>query len=130
MKFKVHGGQIVERGAFLKPQHIDKEIRSKEINVMFGTLSHNYTDRWGNPNNFIVASEIEKAEIITEDNKVNFVGAAGWGIVGGVLTGGLGFLAGALLGGRGKETFCAVRFKDGTQMILSGKPKEVVTLLK
>lgn len=73
MKFKVHGGQIADRAAFLKPQHIDKEVRSRDLNLIFGTLSHAYTDNWGNPNNFVVAIEIETAEIITEDNKVNFV---------------------------------------------------------
>lgn len=129
MNFKIRGGQILSHECFVKEKHVQKEYRSKELISMFGTLSHHYTDGWGNPNNFVITTEIETAEIITEDNKVNFMGAAGWGIVGGLLTGGVGLLAGAILGGRGKETFCAVRFKDGTQLVVSGSPKHVVTLL-
>lgn len=130
MNYKIRAGQIKERPAFFKPKHVDKETESRELYVAPGRAVHTYIDRWGNLNTFLIASQIEKAEIITEDNKVNFVGAAGWGIVGGVLTGGLGFLAGAVLGGRGKETYCAVRFADGTEMIVSGRPKDVVKLLR
>ena len=130
MSFKVHAGQIKERAAFVKAKHVDKETTSREMFVAPGRAVHTYIDSWGNPNNFLVTAKLEKAEIITEDNKVNFIGAAGWGIVGGVLTGGLGFLAGAVLGGRGKETFAALKFSDGTELVVSGKPKNVVTLLR
>jgi hypothetical protein len=129
MNFKIHAGQIKERAAFVKVKHLEKETQSRQLFVAPGRAVHTYIDSWGNQNVFLIAATIEKAEIITEDNKVNFIGAAGWGVVGGVLTGGLGFLAGALLGGRGKETFCALKFSDGTQMVVSGKPKDVVKLL-
>lgn len=130
MKFKIHGGNMVQPELFLKDKHVGKTVRHQDLTVIFGNMTHTYQGEWGGINVAQVKAEVDKAEIITEDNKVNFLGAAGWGIVGGLLTGGVGLLAGAILGGRGKETFCAIRFKDGSQFIVSGKPKDVVTLLR
>jgi hypothetical protein len=129
MKFKIHGGSMAQPDKFLKPKHVGKRFKHKHFATMFGVFQHHYESDWGNPTVVNVGTEIESAEIITEDNKVNFMGAAGWGIVGGLLTGGVGLLAGAVLGGRGKETYCALRFKDGSQFVVSGKPKDVVALM-
>lgn len=80
MKYKIHGGQVVDAKAFYKPDHIGGVWKSQELGLLLGNLTHTYArDRNGWPNVFKVQAQIESAEIITEDNKVNFLGAAGWG---------------------------------------------------
>lgn len=129
MKFKIHGGSMVQPQLFVKEKHAGKQVKHKDFVLFLGSFQHHYEADWASLTVVNVTADIETAEIITEDNKVNFMGAAGWGIVGGLLTGGIGLLAGAILGGRGKETYCAVRFKDGSQFIVSGKPKDIMALI-
>lgn len=129
MKFKILGGKIKTPSAFHKDKHADGRPTSKAIILMFGNLLHEYQSTWGNLNSFHIGVDLESCEIVTDENKVNFTGALGWGAVGGVLTGGIGLLAGALLGGRGKQTVCAVRFSDGTQFLVSGKTKDCAKLM-
>lgn len=129
MIFKVLGEKIVNEPAFLKEKHVGKpHNKSKEITLMMGNLTHTYQGEWGGWNLVPISVPLETAEIVTEENKVNFTGALGWGAVGGILTGGIGLLAGALLGGRGKSTVCALKFKDGSQFLVSGKPKDIAKL--
>lgn len=130
MGLKIRGGKIQNEAAFVKPKHVGKSVKSVEFGTMFGAFLHQYKDDWGNLNSFSVTAEIADLQIVTEDNKVNFTGALGWGAVGGILTGGVGLLAGAVLGGMGKEAYAALRFKDGSQFMVSGKPKDLASLMK
>jgi len=76
-------------------------------------------------------NNIESVEIVTEENKKKILGATGWGlaggIVGGILTGGLGLLvggaAGVLAGGNKKEVCFVCYLKDGKKFMAVSDPK-------
>jgi hypothetical protein len=65
---------------------------------------------------------IKSADLVTEENKKSFVGAAGWGLVGDMAFGPLGMLAGVLLGGNKKEVCVAVEFYDGRRCMVITDP--------
>lgn len=80
--------------------------------------------RWGLKQDQSVKlnGNIERVETITEENKKKFLGAAGWGLVGGALFGPVGLLAGALAGGNKKEVAFAVYLKDGRKFLAKADP--------
>jgi hypothetical protein len=65
----------------------------------------------------ILTGNIATVEQVTDENKKNFVGAAGWGLVGAVALGPLGLLAGVLAGGNRKEVCFACTLKDGRRFL-------------
>lgn len=67
--------------------------------------------------------QVAALEQITESNKVSFARAAGWGVVGSLLAGPLGALAGALLGSRRHRVLFAMRTKDGDQILAETSPE-------
>ncbi|HUY32965.1 MAG TPA: hypothetical protein VMV69_09305 [Pirellulales bacterium] len=73
--------------------------------------------------------DIQSVEAVNDKNKVNVLGALGGGAVGGLLAGGFGLLAGAVLAGRGKAVLLVVHLKDGRQFLCSANPKEYELLL-
>ena len=60
---------------------------------------------------------IEKIEVVTEENKKNFFGSAGWGLAGAAALGVLGLIAGALAGGNSKEICFVCYLKDGRKFM-------------
>jgi hypothetical protein len=76
-----------------------------------------------------VAETFETIEEVTEANKVKFGSAAGWGTVGALLAGPLGFAAGAILGGRGKQVTFVARLKDGRQFVGQTESKTYAKML-
>lgn len=73
---------------------------------------------------------IESIEQVDEEKTTDIKSAVGWGIVGGLATGGIGLLAGALIAGRNKKyvTF-EIRFKDGTYFICQCRKHEYAKLM-
>ena len=65
----------------------------------------------------IFAAEIEEVVIATEESVKSLGGTVGWGLVGGVILGPLGLLAGALVGGRSKTVTFICKFKDGRKIM-------------
>lgn len=55
---------------------------------------------------------------ITEENKQKIVATLGWGALGAVLLGPLGFALGAFLGGRKKYIYVAASFGDDKKCVL------------
>lgn len=74
------------------------------------------------PKTHPIASYFETVEEITEDNKVKFGSAVGWGVAGALLAGPLGLAAGAVLGGRGKKVLFAVKLRDGREFVAESDP--------
>lgn len=64
-----------------------------------------------------ITKKIKNVEIITEENQKKFVGAAGWGLVGGLALGPLGLIAGILAGGNKKKMLVACELKSGEKFI-------------
>lgn len=72
--------------------------------------------------------ELIDIQQITEENQKSLAGKVGWSVVGGVLTGGIGAIAGFILGGNKKEiTFLAELTKE-RRFIGACNPKQFQTL--
>jgi len=135
-KFKILGGSLSD-SAELKNKKATQKLKEggklTALHLTFGNCMLEITTKWGSSiltdTTPTLINSIEEITEITEENAVNFKGAAGWAIVGGVLTGGVGVLAGALLGGRGKEVTFAIRLKDESQFLCTGKTKNYTALL-
>jgi len=67
--------------------------------------------------------QVERVEIVTEENKKNILSAAGWGLAGSVLAGPLGLVPGLIFGGRTKEINFVCFLKDGRKFLAVGDIK-------
>lgn len=67
--------------------------------------------------NMKVKDTFEAVEIATEESAVKLGGAVGWGAAGALLAGPVGLLAGAVLGGRGKDVVFVAKLKDGRKFM-------------
>ena len=105
MSFKVLAGDF-RFGEFRPGLKRNKLLMSEKGGALFSSLNTYY------------ASDIVEIEEITEENKVDVLGAAGWGAIGAVALGGAGLLAGLILGGRGKRVVFAIEFFDGRQALV------------
>jgi hypothetical protein len=66
---------------------------------------------------WIPATEISELEQASEEAVKRLGGTVGWGLVGGVLLGPVGLLAGLLAGGRGNDVTFVCKFKDGRKFM-------------
>lgn len=64
-----------------------------------------------------LAGNIASIQPVTEENKKSFIGKAGWGLVGGLALGGVGAIAGLLVGGNKKEIVIAITMKSGENIM-------------
>ncbi len=74
------------------------------------------------------ASRFLTIETASEDSVKKVGGAIGWGVVGGVLAGPVGILAGALLGGNKKEVTFVVEIDDGRKFMGTTDSKTFIGL--
>ena len=75
--------------------------------------------------------DIESVREIDEDTYRSAGGAAAWAITGGILTGGIGLIAGAAFGGRRRSnSIYLVRFKDGNFVAFEEKNGQPLKRLK
>ena len=98
---------------------IGGDFEGYQITSMFGQLSMTK----GFTNISLNKQNIEREEIMTEESKKSFIGAAGIGIVGGFFLGPLGLIPGALAGGNNKEVCFACYLKDGKKFMAVTDPK-------
>ena len=77
----------------------------------------------------IPAAHIEEVEVASEENVKRLGGTIGWGVVGGVLLGPAGLLAGLLLGGKGKKVTFICKLKDGRRFLASTSSKTYTEIL-
>ncbi len=61
--------------------------------------------------------ETESIELLDEEKYNKLARKAGWAIAGGIATGGVGLVAGALFGGRKKTMTFACELKDGRKFM-------------
>ena len=71
----------------------------------------------------IRGTELESAELATEESIKKLSGTVGWGLVGGALLGPVGLLAGLLLGGKKKQITFVAKFKDGRKLLATTDSK-------
>lgn len=68
--------------------------------------------------------DIAEIDIATEESVIRVGGAIGWGLVGSVLLGPVGLLAGVLAGGKGKDVTFVCKLKDGRKFLATA-PSDV-----
>ena len=68
-------------------------------------------------------TDFKSIEVANEENVTKFGSAAGWGAAGAVVLGPVGFLAGALLGGKGKEITFIAELKNGKKFMATTENK-------
>jgi hypothetical protein len=90
---------------------------------------------WPKPNSFLheevlLSGNVERVEIVTEENKKKMLGSVGWGLTGAVVGGLIAApiaiaagLAGLLKGGNKKEICFACYLKDGRKFMAVVDPK-------
>lgn len=106
-KIKVHAGDFVNGG---------------HHSFGFGVF-HLYTPDHPFKGEAIIGTELESADIATEESVKKIGGTVGWGVAGAALLGPAGLLAGLLLGGKKKEVTFIARFKDGRKMLATTDSK-------
>lgn len=74
------------------------------------------------------SKDVETVEIATEEKTKKMAGAIGWGIVGGIATGGIGALAGILAGGNKKTVVFIVHLKNGKKFMGETDAKHYQTI--
>lgn len=77
----------------------------------------------------IPASEIQRVEIVTEQNRSSLAGAIKGGAVGALLAGPVGLLAGSLLTGRRAMMTALVHLCRDRQLLISGPADDLTKLL-
>ncbi|MBX9498769.1 hypothetical protein J8Z86_22315 [Yersinia enterocolitica] len=93
------------------------------INLILGHLF--IRDKWYQPiGNRVKAVDIAKIEVASEDSVKKIGGSIGWGVVGGALLGPAGLIAGAIIGGNGKDVTFIVELVDGRKFMATTKSKE------
>ncbi len=99
-KVKVHAGDFL------------KDDGSFSFNSFtLRTLEHSWAGET------IPVTQLEVAEVASEENVKKMAGAIGWGALGAIAFGPIGLLAGVLAGGKKKEVTFIAKFKDGRKML-------------
>ncbi len=88
----------------------------QEITTGFGVISIK-TNAFQIKGEVITGDKLLSLEICTENNVKKIGGALGWGIVGGMLAGPAGIIAGAVLGGNKKDVTFVAEIKDGRKFM-------------
>jgi hypothetical protein len=76
----------------------------------------------------IHASKFTTIEAASEDSVKKVGGAIGWGVVGGVLAGPIGLIAGAILGGNKKDVTFVAEIEDGRKFMATTDSKTFIKL--
>lgn len=108
---KVHGGDFLKgTGAY----HFGSLVLKTVQNPIIGEA--------------VPASKLELVQVASEDVVKKFFGTAGCGLVGGLILGPVGALAGLLAGGRKKEITFIARFRDGRKLLATTDSKTFLKL--
>jgi hypothetical protein len=76
----------------------------------------------------VVRDFFESIEVAAQHNVVKLGGAVGWGAAGALVAGPLGLLAGAVLGGRGRDVLFVAVLKDGRKLLAQTDSKTYAQL--
>lgn len=104
--FAIHAGDFDPKGpnqyvakSFMSPERMELKVPGKLIRET------------------VPLTEIAEIEQASEETVTRVGGAVGWGAAGAVLFGPAGLIAGALLGGKGKEVTFVCKLKDGRKFL-------------
>lgn len=110
--FKVHAGDFDPKGpnqyiakSFLGPDRLEMKVAGKMLRES------------------IPLTDIAEVEAASEEAVTRIGGVVGWGTAGALLLGPAGLIAGALLGGKGKDVTFVCRLKDGRKFLATGPEK-------
>jgi len=98
---------------------------------ILGQVKLAWYEGWKTASFNLTKSNVERIEVITEENQKHLLGTLGLGLAGGLLLGPLGLLAGVLAGGRRKEVCFIIWLKDGRKILAAADTKafqQIMTL--
>lgn len=110
----------VLQGDYLKAKIVKAVFSDKKHLEMIGKKFPYRTSKF-------TSDDITSIDEITAENQKSFSAKAGWGTVGLLALGPLGFLAGAVFAGNKHQVF-AVEFCDNTKALIRCNPKETLAL--
>ncbi len=110
-KVKIHAGDFLEG----------------DSSFSFGSLFLR-TEKESFSGECINLTELETVEIASEENVKKMGGTVGWGVVGALVLGPVGLLAGLLMGGRKKDVTFVAKFKDGRKLLATTDSKTFTKL--
>jgi hypothetical protein len=93
-----------------------------------GRITLRPRDRPSPAHRMVVRDFFESVEVAAQHNVVKVGGAVGWGAAGALLAGPLGLLAGAVLGGRGRDVVFVAVLKDGRRFLAQTDAKTYTQL--
>lgn len=97
---------------------------SAEIEEMDGDLVISWSEGILNRQELSVRNDLIQWSRITEENKQKIGATLGWGALGAILLGPLGFALGAFLGGRKKYIYVAASFVNDKKCVLELTPDD------
>jgi len=112
-QFKVLAGDFAEGAASITEKEI--ALFSKANRAGFATVRIADVK--------VPLSRIASVEVASEESVKRVGGAVGWGTAGALVAGPAGLLAGAILGGRGKDVTFVVVLQDGRRFLAKGDAK-------
>jgi len=111
---------------------IDTSISAGSISVrvILGRLNVSVIDGWHTSRAY-GEDDVDDILPLAEDSFRNAGKAAAGAVIGGLLTGGIGFLAGAAIGGRRRtDGMYAIVLKDGNHIVIETSEKKLIAKLK
>lgn len=69
------------------------------------------------PTEMLFATQLRSLDVATEESVKRVGGTVGWATAGAILAGPVGLLAGALIGGHGKDVTFVAEFRDGRKLM-------------
>lgn len=101
---------------------IGGDFEKGEGTFSFGSFALTKPGHWF-AREHIKSSDIESIYPASEETVKKFFGTAGMALIGGIVLGPIGALAGALVGGRKKEIAFIARLKDGRKFMATADNK-------
>lgn len=92
-----------------------KDSKASSSICMFGVLSYMEDDKNVTVN---IAKDTESVILLDKDDVTSLKGAGAGALIGGMLLGPVGMLAGCFLGSKSKEVLARIKFKDRKEMLV------------
>jgi len=73
---------------------------------------------------YLLPDDVQSAELLDKESYTNWTAKAGWSIGLGLATGGLGLVAGALMGGNNQDKIVRLGFADGQWIVTQLKKSQ------
>jgi len=124
LSFSNHGVYALRasKRGFYRVERIKKIFDNKTVKVLAGDLTagdweFNMGVLWGGFDQLNLATDLKAIKIETEESAKNIAQTLGWAVVGNIVFGPLGLIAGLAMGGNRKKVCAMCELKDGRKFL-------------